>query len=64
MEVMNRKDEQLFVKLVRLAGGDTGIVMRALSSVPRRHGDSAVDLREVVTEIEHQRQRVAAAANV
>ena len=60
MEVMNRKDEQLFVKLVRLAGGDTGIVMRVLSSVPRRHGDSAVDLREVVTEIDKQRRAAAA----
>jgi len=57
MEVMSRTDEQLFEKLVRLAGGNSGIVMHALARAPRRHGDSGVDLKEVVHEIEFERER-------
>ena len=62
MEVMNRRDERLFDKLVRLAGGDTGIVMHVLSEVSRRHRSCVVDLREVVAGIEHERMQMEAQA--
>lgn len=59
MEVMNRKDEQLFEKLVRLARGNSRVVMAALSAAPRRK-DSAVDLDAVVKLIVESREQVKA----
>lgn len=48
MRVLKEKDRILYDKLVRLAGGDSGIVIKVLSN-PHR---SSVDLKTAIKEIE------------
>lgn len=48
MRILKDKDRVLYDKLVRLAGGDSGIVISVLSN-PHR---SSVDLKTAITEIE------------
>lgn len=56
MQVLNDKDDALYAKLVRLAGGDSGIVMRVLSNPSR----DRVSLTTVIEEIEtHRRHRAS-----
>jgi hypothetical protein len=51
MRVLKEKDRILYDKLVRLAGGDSGIVIKVLSN-PHR---SSVDLKTAIREIEKLR---------
>lgn len=51
MRVLKEKDRVLYDKLVRLAGGDSGIVIKVLSN-PHR---SSVDLKTAIKEIEELR---------
>ena len=51
--VLKEKDRILYDKLVRLAGGNSGIVIEVLSN-PHR---SSVDLRTAIREIEELRNR-------
>ena len=53
MRVLKEKDRILYDKLVRLAGGNSGIVIEVLSN-PHR---SSVDLRTAIREIEELRNR-------
>lgn len=53
MQVLKDKDDALYAKLVRLAGGNTDIVMRVLSRPSR----SRVSLTTVIQEIEALRDR-------
>jgi hypothetical protein len=48
MQLLTARDEALFTKLVRLAGGNTDIVMQVLSKPAR----TSVSLTQVVQEIE------------
>lgn len=48
MQVLNDKDDALYAKLVRLAGGNSSIVMKVLSNPSR----SRVSLTTVMQEIE------------
>lgn len=48
MQLLTARDEALFTKLVRLAGGNTDIVMQVLSRPAR----PSVSLTQVVQEIE------------
>ncbi len=57
MQVLKAKDEALYAKLVRLAGGNTDIVMRVLSKPER----DSVSLSQVVSEIETLRRQARAA---
>lgn len=52
MRVLKEKDRVVYDKLVRLAGGDSDIVIRVLSN-PHR---SSVDLKTAITEIEALRK--------
>lgn len=56
MQVLNDKDDALYAKLVRLAGGDTDIVMRVLSKPTRQ----SVSLTTVIQEIEGLRDHASA----
>jgi hypothetical protein len=51
VRVLKEKDRILYDKLVRLAGGDSGIVIKVLSN-PHR---SSVDLKTAIREIEELR---------
>lgn len=51
MQVLKEKDRVLYDKLVRLAGGNSGIVIKVLSN-PHR---SSVDLKTAIKEIEELR---------
>lgn len=51
MQVLSDKDGALYTKLVRLAGGNSGIVMQVLSK-PARY---SVSLTTVIEEIERLR---------
>jgi hypothetical protein len=61
MRVLKDKDRVLYDKLVRLAGGNSQIVLKVLSN-PHR---SSVDLRTAIKEIEALRnsQKMSAAAS-
>lgn len=48
MRVLSDADSELYAKLVRLAGGDTGIVMNALSKPGRRSIQLGVLVDEIV----------------
>lgn len=48
MQLLTARDDALFTKLVRLAGGNTDIVMQVLSRPAR----PSVSLTQVVREIE------------
>ncbi len=52
MRVLKEKDRLVYDKLVRLAGGNSDIVIRVLSN-PHR---SSVDLKTAITEIEALRK--------
>ena len=62
MRVLKDKDRVLYDKLVRLAGGNSEIVIKVLSN-PHR---SSVDLRTAIKEIEALRngQKVAAESSI
>jgi hypothetical protein len=62
MRVLKDKDRVLYDKLVRLAGGNSDIVIKVLSN-PHR---SSVDLRTAIKEIEALRngQKAAAAPSI
>ena len=47
MEVLRDKDRELYDKLVRLAGGNSSIVLKCLSNRKRQY----VTLRELIEEI-------------
>lgn len=51
MRILKAKDEALYAKLVRLAGGDSGLVLDILSS----KGRPSVDLTTVIAEIQKKR---------
>lgn len=51
MEVLKEKDRELYGKLVRLAGGDSMIVIKCLSSRKREY----VTLRDLIEEIQDER---------
>jgi hypothetical protein len=53
MQVLKNKDDALYTQLLRLAGGDTGIVMQVLSRPDR----PSVSLGTVIDEIERLRDR-------
>lgn len=57
MRLLKPKDEALYAKLVRLAGGDSRIVMAVLSKPSR----PTIDLKTVIEEIENRRQPSARA---
>jgi hypothetical protein len=56
MQVLKDKDDALYTRLVRLAGGDSAIVMDVLSR-PKR---PSVSLTTVIREIEDLRDRKSA----
>jgi hypothetical protein len=58
MQVLKDKDDALYTSLVRLAGGNAGIVMQVLSKPSRR----TVNLGTVIQEIEDLRDRAIRAA--
>lgn len=53
MQVLKDRDDALYTRLVRLAGGDSAIVMDVLSRPER----PSVSLATVIREIEDLRQR-------
>jgi hypothetical protein len=48
MEVLREKDRELYDKLVRLAGGNSSIVIKCLSNRKRQY----VTLRDLIEEIQ------------
>ena len=56
MQVLKDKDDALYTRLVRLAGGDSAIVMDVLSRPER----PSVSLATVIREIEDLRDRKSA----
>jgi hypothetical protein len=52
MRIVTSRDEHFYDKLVRLAGGDSGLVLDVLSAQPARH---SVDLSTVISEIKRRR---------
>ena len=52
MRIVTARDEQLYDKLVRLAGGDSSIVLEVLSP---RIDRASVDLTTVIREIKRRR---------
>jgi hypothetical protein len=53
MEVLREKDRELYDKLVRLAGGNSAIVIKFLSNRKRQY----VTLRDLIEEIRDERDR-------
>jgi hypothetical protein len=53
MEVLREKDRELYDKLVRLAGGNSAIVLKCLSNRKRQY----VTLRDLIEEIRDERDR-------
>jgi hypothetical protein len=50
MEVLREKDRELYDKLVRLAGGNSAIVLKCLSNRKRQY----VTLRDLIEEIQRE----------
>lgn len=49
MQVLREKDRELYGKLVRLAGGNSAIVLKCLSNRKRQY----VTLRDLIEEIQN-----------